>query len=241
MKKRIWIPLLIVASVLIIGTSQYPKLYIATGYGAKCMASGIFVAGRVPENIKANDLDYSIVKYTTSKIDYTEKSVTTTLFGLAKQKAIYREGFGCFLVDESYSPDSFPTRSQHRISAGAEWKRAWPEGDAMSDTVFQEIDQVQLQRVVDDSFDKAGTKIKETAAIVVVYKGKLVAEQYWKEQDITPETKIWGWSMDKSIVNAMVGILVKQGKLAVNALAPVKEWQMDRRRDITINDLLHMS
>lgn len=241
MKKRIWIPLLIVASVLIIGTSQYPKLYIATGYGAKCMASGIFVAGRVPENIKANDLDYSIVKYTTSKIDYTEKSVTTTLFGLAKQKAIYREGFGCFLVDESYSPDSFPTRSQHRISAGAEWKRAWPEGDAMSDTVFPEIDQVQLQRVVDDSFDKAGTKIKETAAIVVVYKGKLVAEQYWKEQDITPETKIWGWSMDKSIVNAMVGILVKQGKLAVNALAPVKEWQMDRRRDITINDLLHMS
>ena len=90
MKKKIWIALLIVAAILIIGTSQYPKLYIATGYGAKCMASGIFVSGRLPENIKANDQDYSIVKYTTSKIDYAEKSVTTTLFGLASQKAIYR-------------------------------------------------------------------------------------------------------------------------------------------------------
>ena len=31
MKRSIWIPLLIVAAILIIGTSQYPKLSIATG------------------------------------------------------------------------------------------------------------------------------------------------------------------------------------------------------------------
>jgi CubicO group peptidase (beta-lactamase class C family) len=47
--------------------------------------------------------------------------------------------------------------------------------------------------------------------------------------------------MDKSIVNAMVGILVKKGKLSVNATAPIDEWLNDKRRDITLNDLLHMS
>jgi CubicO group peptidase (beta-lactamase class C family) len=241
MKKRIWIPLLIVVAILVIGTSQYPKLYIATGYGAKCMASGIFVAGREPVNIQANDLDYSAVKYTTSKINYVEKSVTTTLFGLARQKAIYREGFGCFLVDESYSPDSLPVHSLPKIATAHSWKIPWPDGDALSDTIFPEINPVQLQKAVAAAFDQPGVKMKRTAAVVVVYKGKLVAEQYWKEQEITPDTKLWGWSMDKSIINAMVGVMVKQGKLAVNAVAPVEEWQKDNRREITITDLLHMS
>ncbi len=241
MKRIIWLPLVIVAVILVIGTSQYPKLYIATGYGAKCMASGIFVAGRDPENVKANDLDYSVVKYTTNKIDYTEKSVTTTLFGLARQKAIYREGYGCFLVDESWSPESLPVRSLPPVTAVQSWEKPWPDGDAQSDTIFPEINSAMLQHAVDAAFDETGTILKRTAAVVVVYKGKLVAEQYWKDQAITPDTKIWGWSMDKSIVNAMVGILVKQGKLAVNASAPVEEWLGDKRREITLNDLLHMS
>src|SRR5512133_1498812 len=126
MKRKIWIPLLVVAAVLIVGTSQYPKLYIATGYGAKCMASGIFVAGRDPEMIYSNDLDYSIVKYTRNKVDYQEKSVTTTLFGLARQKAVFREGFGCFLVDESDKGESLVSRSTgEKIPADPTWKMAW--------------------------------------------------------------------------------------------------------------------
>ena len=232
---------MIVLVILVIGTSQYPKLYIATGYGAKCMASGIFIAGRDPDIIKANDLEYSVVKFTTSKVNYDEKSVTTTLFGLASQKAIYREGFGCFLVDESYIPESLPVRSPVKTSGELSWKKSWPEGDASSDTIFPEINSTLLRYAVDAAFDKTGLKVKRTAAVVVIYKGKLVAEKYWKNQAITPETKLWGWSMDKSIVNAMVGVLVKQGKLSVNATAPVEEWLNDRRRNITLNDLMHMS
>jgi CubicO group peptidase (beta-lactamase class C family) len=47
--------------------------------------------------------------------------------------------------------------------------------------------------------------------------------------------------MTKSIVNAMTGILSKQGKLNIHAPAPIPEWQQDERRNITIADLLHMS
>ncbi len=242
MKRRIWIPLLVVAAILIIGTSQYPKLYIATGYGAKCMASGVFVAGRDPELIFSNDLDYSIVKYTTNKVDYQEKSVTTSLFGLARQKAIFREGFGCFLVDKSEKGEFLVSPATGvKITTDSSWKKTWPDGDLKSDTIFPELDSELLQKEVDAAFDSAGTRVKRTAALVIAYKGKLVAEQYWKEQSITPDTRLWGWSMDKSIINAMIGVLVKQGKLSVNAIAPVKEWQNDSRREITLNDLLHMS
>jgi CubicO group peptidase (beta-lactamase class C family) len=242
MKQKIWIPLLVVAVVLIVGTSQYPKLYIATGYGAKCMASGVFVAGRDPEMIYSNDLDYSIVKYTRNKVDYQEKSVTTTLFGLARQKAVFREGFGCFLVEEINTGESLVSSpATARVPSNPSWKYAWPDGDMKSDTIFPELDSQLLQKEVDAAFDSPGSRVKRTAAVVVIYKGKLVAEQYWKEQAITPDTRLWGWSMDKSIINAMIGILVKQGKLSVNAIAPVKEWQKDRRREITLNDLMQMS
>lgn len=241
MKKRIWIALLTVVVILVIGTSQYPKLYIATGYGAKCMASGIFVAGREAQNVQENDLDYSIVKYTTSKINYEEKSVTTSFFGLSGQKAMFREGLGCCLVNELQPTEPIGAHSLQKPLIEHSWKVQWPEGDAKSDTIFPEIDSTLIQHAVTSAFDDPGTKIKRTAAVVVIYKGKLVTEHYWKEQSITQDTRLWGWSMNKSIVNAMVGVLVKQGKLAINASVPIEEWLKDKRREITINDLLHMS
>jgi len=241
MKKKLWIPLLFVLVITMIVKSQYPKLYIATGYGAKCMASGIFVAGRDARNIQENDLDYSIVKYTSSKIDFKEKSVTTTLFGLAKQKALYREGFGCCLVGDDNTVLSDAGRSQSLSTAYYNWKNPWPEGEGRSDTIFPEMDTTLLKNAVDMAFDSPGDKIKRTAAVVVIYKGKLVAEQYWEGQSIGSDTKLWGWSMNKSIVSAMVGIMVKEGKLSLTASAPIEAWLSDQRRNITLNDLLHMS
>ncbi len=225
----------------VIGASQYPKLYIATGYGAKCLASGIFVAGRDAQSVQDLDLNYSIVKYTKSTIDYQNKSVTTSFFGLAGQTAVYREGYGCCLVGEQQIGDLQKNSVQLPAPVPGIWNRPWPEGDRMKDTVFPEIDQKQLNSSINLAFDLPGNKSKQTAAVVVVYDGVIVGEKYWTERDITANTKLWGWSMNKSIVNAMVGILVKQGKLNVNSLAPVPEWLNDKRRDITLNNLMQMS
>ncbi len=198
------------------------------------------MAGREANSVKENDLDYSIVKYTSSKIDYQEKSVTTTIFGLAKQKAVYREALGCCLVAEQQPLPSLKTPSQPNTSTRS-WRSPWPDGDGKSDSLFTELDSTKLKMAVDWAFDEPGMKLKKTAAVVVIYKGKMVAEEYWKEQSITADTRLWGWSMNKSIVNAMVGVLVKQGKLSVQATAPVEEWLQDKRREIKISDLMHMS
>jgi hypothetical protein len=241
MKKKLWLPLLIVAAIAIIANSQYPKLYVATGYGAKCMASGIFVAGREALNIQENDLDYSIVKYTRSIIDYQEKSVTTTIWGLASQKAIYRDGLGCCLTTDEDRNYTKPTHSPANFKTANSWKMAWPEGEGIGDTIFPELDLTQLKNAINKAFDKRGIKIQRTAAVVVIYKGRLVAEQYWRDQSIQPETKLWGWSMNKSIINALIGVMVKKGKLSLDASAPIEEWLNDQRKDITLNDLMHMS
>ena len=241
MNKKIWIPVITGIAIVVIASSQYPKLYVATGYGAKCMATGIFVAGRDARNVKENDLDYSLVKYTSSKINYQEKSVTTSFFGFAPQEAVFHEGSGCYLAGEWSGTRLIPEHSLPKPTLEQSWRKSWPEGDAIGDTLFPEINLKQLQAAVEAAFDGPGVKLKRTAAVVVAYKGKLIVEQYWKEQSINADTRLPGWSMNKSIVNAMVGVLVKQGKLALEAAAPVVEWLKDSRKDITINDLLQMS
>ena len=78
---------------------------------------------------------------------------------------------------------------------------------------------------------------RNTRAIVVVYDGQIIAEKYAPGFNMhSPHT---GWSMTKSITNALIGILVGQKKLDVNAPTGLDEWKGDDRRTITIDQLMH--
>jgi CubicO group peptidase (beta-lactamase class C family) len=82
--------------------------------------------------------------------------------------------------------------------------------------------------------------LRQTRAVLVVYDGRLVAERY--AAGIDREMPLLGWSMSKSVTNALVGILVKEGKLDIQKSAPVPEWRGDpRKAGITIDQLLRMS
>jgi CubicO group peptidase (beta-lactamase class C family) len=241
MKKKYTITILVIVALSLVIKTHYPKLYIATGYGAKCMASGIFVAGRDPLSVKDLDLDYSIVKFTRSKIDFQNKTVTTSFWGLFPQTAVYRNGLGCTLIDD------LPLDSVKNLTAVLPvdyrvgvWQQPWPTGDKIKDTVFHEIDRSKLNAAISNAFINLGEKERRTAAVVIVYKGEIVGEKYWTDKGINSDTRLWGWSMNKSILNALVGIMVRQGKLDMNASAPVREWISDQRREITMNDLMHM-
>jgi CubicO group peptidase (beta-lactamase class C family) len=52
-----------------------------------------------------------------------------------------------------------------------------------------------------------------------------------------------GHSITKSVVNALAGVLVRDGKLSVTEKAPVSDWQSpdDGRKAITIENLLRMN
>ena len=46
--------------------------------------------------------------------------------------------------------------------------------------------------------------------------------------------------MAKSFTNALIGILVRQGRIDINKPAGIEEWKNDERSKITINDLMQM-
>jgi CubicO group peptidase (beta-lactamase class C family) len=97
-----------------------------------------------------------------------------------------------------------------------------------------------VQQAVDSAFlDIDPAKPIYTNAVVVVYDGKIIAEKYAPGFD--RNSMMMGWSMTKSIGNAYISLLVKDGKLNIDDPAPVAEWQHDERKAITINDLLHAS
>jgi CubicO group peptidase (beta-lactamase class C family) len=77
-------------------------------------------------------------------------------------------------------------------------------------------------------------------AIVVVHDGKLIAERY--APGFTPDTPQLGYSVAKSVVHALVGILVREGRLDPHAAAPVAAWRGagDPRAAITLDQLLRM-
>jgi CubicO group peptidase (beta-lactamase class C family) len=79
-----------------------------------------------------------------------------------------------------------------------------------------------------------------TYALLIVQRGELIYERY-----AAGNSNLYlqySWSMAKSITQALVGILVRDGRLDVSAPAAVPEWQgqNDPRRHITLDQLLRM-
>ena len=75
----------------------------------------------------------------------------------------------------------------------------------------------------------------------MVYDGRIVAECYASGFDA--KTPLGGWSMAKTATNTLIGLRVQDGKLAITNRALLPEWQGDGdgRREITLDELLHMT
>ena len=78
----------------------------------------------------------------------------------------------------------------------------------------------------------------ETLALLVVHRGRLVLERYAPGKG--PGDTFVSWSMAKSILHALVGVLVGEGRLEPLAPAPVPAWSApgDPRREIQLEHLL---
>lgn len=122
--------------------------------------------------------------------------------------------------------------------AGVPWpSQAWPERAPSS-----EVDVVRLETALGQAFaNPPPSDVGATHALVVIHRGELVAERY--DAAAGSETTLPSWSMAKSVLHALVGILVREGRLEIEAPADVPAWQQegDPRRTITLDQLLRMS
>ncbi len=78
-----------------------------------------------------------------------------------------------------------------------------------------------------------------TRGIIVAYDTLFMDEAY--KHGFDKDTKILGWSMTKSIMSALAGILAQQGKLKLEGKTAIHEWNGDDRRNISLKNLLQMS
>lgn len=239
MSKRI-VRILVLLVVFAVTWFVWPRLPIITAFAAKGMCSSVFLAGKTPERVESEDLSFFPISAAKCEVDYEEKSVTANVMGLAKRKAVFREGLGAVLVlekpeaelknrtfqipDPGYSQDTIP----------------WPLGDVLPADRPEGVDYARLESILKDAIDEPGSEpVKKTLGLAVVYENQLIAEEYMEGYDAW--TRFHGWSMTKSITGAMTGALVGEGRIDIKSPANVPEWKSDERRNITVEDILHMS
>jgi len=228
--------ILIVAALIGGGIYFNSLLPIITGYAAKNLCSDVFISGRQQKDIEALDLNFSFIKYAKNSVDFSDKSVTSRMLW-GKSEAIYRDGFGATLIRDKTEKDlrerKFPI---YAIGNYNQDSIRWPLGNMISDTVTG-IDRQALERV-SEKLIKENAYNGDAFAFMVLYKGQPVAEAY--KPEFNRRTRFISWSMAKSFTNALVGILVREGKIDINKPAEIDEWKNDERSKITLNNLMQM-
>ncbi len=102
-------------------------------------------------------------------------------------------------------------------------------------------DEPALETLLDDAFQvNPNPRLALSLGFIAVQHGRIVAERYGPTT--TARTRLISWSTAKSVTHAAVGVLVRDGRIDLDAVAVAPEWAAadDPRHAITLNDLLAM-
>ena len=109
---------------------------IISGYSAKNACSCAFIQGRDKVSIEAEELASFPVSLGSIDINANDSSVTGTVLGLAKRKAIYRSGLGCTLVNELSESAIRAQKFSLPHQVFNEDSIRWPVGDAFATRLY---------------------------------------------------------------------------------------------------------
>jgi CubicO group peptidase (beta-lactamase class C family) len=227
--------LLMIVGVLLLWLKPPGLLRVGAAYAAKIVCSNVFLAGRNADDVLRLDVQASgIPLLGLMRVSLLrERGVVRAGFlgFIGDGVAVARPGKGCTVLatDDptlraAAAGASPPARTPPEPTSGA---ASWPDGGQV-DT------RPALERILNDD-ELAGPGAR---AIVVVDHGRIVAERY--TPGFTADTPLLGWSMTKTVTAGLIGMLVKDGKLALDqsGLWPADGSGRDR---IRVADLLAMS
>ena len=103
------------------------------------------------------------------------------------------------------------------------------------------VSTLALREAIDPQFETGGEPaVGETRAVIVMRGGAVIAERY--APGYGPHSRLLSWSIAKTVTGLLAGILVSDGRLALDDPAPVPAWHQtgDPRGAITLGELLHM-
>ncbi len=210
---------------------------------AKTLCSAVFITG-LDADFAAESVGYFTGPYAERAkvakpiVDRAAREVRIALPSGVTRVARYVGDQGCVALPEGETALHYTPRKVER-RLGDPQGVPWPMGDVLPDEPLPPgLDAAKLKRAVDAAFEPATSL---TAAFVVTWQGRLVAERY--APGITATTPLESWSMGKSLTATLMGILIKEGVYELSQKAPIPEWKGpgDPRAEIRIADLLHMS
>jgi CubicO group peptidase (beta-lactamase class C family) len=207
---------------------------VAAGMAAHNLCSATFVAGLDPE-ATLNELVRPIIgdplgRYVHYDVDRASHSVEARFLGVFHARADFTPGYGCRLVFADTPPPPAP-----RALLPAVAPDDFAPGHVVTST------DPAINAALDQVFDEhPGERTKDVKAVVVVKNGHVIAERYAPGFGI--DTPLLSYSVAKSFTNALLGVLVRQGRLHVDQPVNPAEWNNagDPRARITIEDLLRM-
>ncbi len=210
---------------------------------AKILCSNVFIAGLDP-GFAAEHLGYfpspreHRVHVTDTVVDFERQAVHLTLPDGVVRTAKRYGSQGCVTLPMGEDSVRFtPVVIEPRTPDPA--TTPWPMGDVLPDEPFaDDVDMEKVAAAVDAAFaDPEG----RTAAFVVTHRGRIIGERYGDGIDL--HTPLESWSMGKSLVGTLMGVLIQQGEYRLWEPAPIPQWQGegDPRQEIRIGDIMRMS
>tara|TARA_B100000795_G_scaffold268690_1_gene256220 strand:- start:431 stop:1918 length:1488 start_codon:yes stop_codon:yes gene_type:complete len=160
------------------------------------------------------------------------QDVSTTYCFTSERLGCSRQG--------THTSDTYEDRLQHAKVIEKSRKIKWPMGEIIDTTKLQSEESC-LAKVAYSHFE-GDTQGLHSRALLIVQDNEIIYEKYRKGWNHM--TRLHGWSMTKSLLNALIGIRIQQGKLTLEttlgSLLPIHMKVHLDNTELTITDLLCM-
>jgi len=232
---------------------RFNRDMIRYGQQAVMMCNGLFTSNRTLEQVFDQELAFLPQPVGTARggdyiVDTARRAVAIGApGGTPTMRAVFREGIGCVILapDQTFEDiDTLPMLDEPP-PPGDPATIAWPDGDLIEDVGRAPgIDAAALHAASDWAFERESAE-QVTLSLVVVHHGRIVHERYAPGIDVTTRTRTW--STAKSIAVTLIGMLVDQGRMALDAplgfdwLPTASSPEHDPRAGITLRHVLNMS
>jgi CubicO group peptidase (beta-lactamase class C family) len=229
------------------------RIMIRNGLQAVLMCNGLFTSGRTLEQVFAQELAY--VTHPVGTVDGGEYVVDRARKAVAVGgptagpiiRAAFREGVGCVVMSPNQDFDDIDSLPVLDLPY-PEFDPAttpWPMGDAIDPRLLpRDIDWTALSAASKWAYNRESPE-QVTLSLIVVHKGQIIHESYADGVDGMTRTRTW--STAKSIAATLIGMLIDDGRLELDAplgfnwLPDVAGHDNDPRDAITLRNVLNMS
>lgn len=229
------------------------RAMVARGQQAVFMCNGLFTGSRTLEQVFAQELAFLRDPIGTAEggdynVDWELRAVEVGSPGvIPTMRAVFREGIGCVILppDQTLADiDSLPELTLP-LPPGDPAEIPWPNGDLIQNSGdHANVDRAALEAAANWAFDR-DTPEQDTLSLIVVHDGEIILERYAPGIEMGTRTRTW--STAKSIAATLIGMLVDDGRMALDEPLGFSWYpehrspETDPRNAITLRHVLNMS